>query len=113
MEQYSKAEKKEVGVLVNFVRIYCDAKHGERHEMKEAREMSGRKTILCLECTELVEYAMEKLRRCPLSPKPSCKKCHIHCYGKEQRARIREIMAFSGRRMILRGRLDYLCHYLF
>ena len=114
MEQRDKAEKKELGVLVNFVRIYCGAKHGARLEAKdEAREISGSRTLLCRECADLVEYAMEKLHRCPLTPKPSCKKCRIHCYGKEQRARIREIMAFSGRRMILRGRLDYLCHYLF
>jgi hypothetical protein len=114
MEQRTKAEKKEMGVLVNFVRIFCGAKHGDRLEAKvEVREVSGSRTHLCRECAELLEYAMEKLRRCPLSPKPSCRKCHIHCYGKEQRTRIREIMAFSGRRMILRGRLDYLCHYLF
>jgi hypothetical protein len=114
MEQNSKAEKKELGILVNFVSIYCGAKHGARHEAKEeAREISGGIALLCRECAELLEYAMEKLRRCPLTPKPSCKKCRIHCYGKEQRARIRGIMAFSGQRMILRGRLDYLRHYLF
>jgi hypothetical protein len=113
MEQYTREEKKESGVLVNFVRIYCEAKHGARIEMKDAREMPAGKTVLCRECAELVEYAMEKLRMCPLSPKPSCRKCHIHCYGREQRARIREIMASSGRRMILRGRLDYLRYYLF
>lgn len=113
MEQYTKAEKKELDVLISFVRIFCTAKHGAGIEKKDACEMSGEKTLLCRECADLVEYAIEKLRRCPLAPKPSCKKCRIHCYGKEQRARIREIMAFSGRRMILRGRLDYLRHYLF
>jgi hypothetical protein len=113
MEQNTRAEKKELGVLVNFVRIFCEAKHGAGVEKKDAREMSAGETVLCRECAELVEYAMEKLRMCPLSPKPSCKKCRIHCYGNEQRARIREIMASSGRRMILRGRLDYLRYYLF
>jgi hypothetical protein len=114
MEQRTKAEKKELGVLVNFVRIYCEARHGDQLEAKgETREISGSRTLLCRECADLVEYAMEKLRRCPLTPKPSCKKCHIHCYGREQRTRIREIMAFSGRRMILQGRLHYLRHYLF
>jgi hypothetical protein len=113
MGKCTNAEKQELGVLVNFVRIYCETKHGAGVEKKDAREMSAGKTLLCRECAELLEYAMEKLRRCPLSPKPSCKKCHIHCYGREQRARIRGIMAFSGRRMILRGRLDYLRHYLF
>jgi hypothetical protein len=117
MEQYGKAYKayeKELRLLCIFVRIYCQAKHGARLDANTgAREMAGRGNLLCPQCSGLVEYAKERLRRCPLTPKPSCKNCHIHCYAREQRERIREIMAFSGRRMILRGRLDYLLHYLF
>jgi hypothetical protein len=114
MVQLTKAQKKELGVLSNFVRIYCRAKHGLRFEAKvELRHLSGKKTLLCDECAALVEYAVHKRSSCPLDPKPSCRSCHIHCYGMEYRARIREIMSFSGRRMILRGRLDYLLHYLF
>ncbi len=114
MEQFTKAEKKELKLLINIVWVYCGAKHDTRFEANdEVREISGRKILLCRECAELLVYAMEKLRNCPLEPKPSCKKCHIHCYGKEHRARIREIMSFSGRRMILRGRVDYIRHFLF
>jgi hypothetical protein len=68
---------------------------------------------LCADCRALVEYALLKRRRCPLDPKPSCKHCHIHCYSKEHREQMKHIMAFSGRKMILRGRLDYLWHYFF
>ena len=68
------------------------------------------KTI-CLECAELLEHGMKKRAACPLDPKPTCKSCHVHCYTPEQRQKVREIMAYSGRRMILRGRLDYLWHY--
>jgi hypothetical protein len=56
---------------------------------------------------------MKKRALCPLDPKPACKDCHIHCYTKEYRQQIRTIMAYSGKRMILRGRLDYLWHYYF
>ena len=69
--------------------------------------------LRCSECRGLLEHGLEKRRTCPLEPKPTCKNCRIHCYSREYRAKIREIMAFSGRKMILRGRLDYLWHYFF
>jgi len=114
MEQFTKAQKKELRVLINFVRVYCRAKHKDGLKGKvELNCLYGKGPHLCGECAGLVEYAVVKRRNCPLDPKPSCKNCHIHCYGKDYRARIREVMAFSGRLMVLRGRLDYLWHYLF
>ena len=50
---------------------------------------------------------------CPMSPKPSCKHCPSHCYHPTCRARIREVMKFSGRRLVMTGRLDLLFHVLF
>ncbi len=114
MDQFTAEQKKDLNVLINFVGVYCRSKHGDHPKvMVEAGDSVAGKTLLCPDCAELVGHAMEKRRKCPLVPKPSCKNCHIHCYGKEYRARVREIMAFSGRRMILRGRLDYLWHYFF
>ncbi len=114
MEQFTCAQKKDLKVLVSFVRFFCRAKHSDRPRVAVAAPgvLSG-DTQLCAECAGLVTYALEKRRKCPLDPKPSCKNCHIHCYSKEHRALIREIMAYSGRRMIMRGRLDYLWHYFF
>ena len=105
-------------VLVEFVRIYCHEKHPlePKYEplLPERAASRFRKPVtLCRECADLVHHGIRKRELCPLDPKPSCKKCHIHCYSKEYRAKIREIMAFSGRRQILRGRIDYLWHYLF
>ncbi len=114
MEQFTNTQRKELKVLIDFVRVYCWANH--KKGLKEKVELNGlfgKEPRLCVECAELLDHALIKRRNCPLAPKPSCKNCHIHCYGKEYRARIREVMAFSGRRMILRGRLDYLWHYLF
>lgn len=116
MEQFTDRQKKDLKVLTSFVATFCRAKHGERHDFTLPAELAGmfpRQLLLCHDCASLLTYAFEKRRRCPLDPKPSCKHCHIHCYSKEHRARVREIMAFSGRRMILRGRFDYLWHYFF
>ncbi len=116
MEQFTSAQKKDLKVLISFVRVFCAVKHANQAETTLPPDLSGlfrKGLLLCPDCRTLVEYALEKRRKCPLDPKPSCKQCHIHCYSREYRARIREIMAFSGRRMIMRGRLDYLWHYLF
>jgi hypothetical protein len=48
-----------------------------------------------------------------MDPKPMCKHCPSHCYRPSYRARIREVMKFSGRKMVLSGRLDFLLHLLF
>ena len=98
--------------MIKFVRVYCRAKHDGQVGFA-VEDIDGKETHLCHDCAVLVAYALEKRRKCPLDPKPSCKHCHIHCYSKDYRAKIREIMGFSGRRMIMRGRLDYLWHYFF
>ncbi len=116
MEQFTKAQKKDLRVLVTFTATYCRAKHGERASFPLPEDLSGdfpRGVELCPDCAQFLAYALERRRRCPLDPKPSCKHCHVHCYSKAYRARVREIMAFSGRRMILRGRLDSLWHDFF
>ena len=50
---------------------------------------------------ELVDYADRKLGLCPYGPeKPTCADCPIHCYRSEPRERMREIMRYSGPRML-------------
>jgi len=114
MEQFTDAQIKDLKLLFNFVRIYCGAKHGDQIKTAvQVENITVRQTFLCRECAEVARHALAKRRNCPLEPKPSCKKCPVHCYGKDYRAKIREIMAFSGRRTIMRGRVDYLWKYLF
>jgi hypothetical protein len=113
-----KHQVADLKVLVRFVELYCSSRHrGTARTFEELPpEMAvvfRKPPVLCPECAELVCHGIQKRIKCPLDPKPSCKKCSIHCYSSEYRARVREIMAFSGRRMILRGRLDYLWHYFF
>jgi len=100
-KQTPQKQEKDLRVLEAFIGEYCRGKH------------QSRKGELCSECAALLGYAEMKRKKCPLDPKPDCKHCPIHCYGKVQRAAIREVMGYSGRRLLLRGRFDLLWHYFF
>lgn len=57
---------------------------------------------ICSGCQELLEYAHERLNRCPYGQnKPTCRKCPIHCYKPSMKRRIQEVMRFAGPRMLL------------
>jgi hypothetical protein len=56
---------------------------------------------MCQECSSIEEYALERIKKCPLMPgKPVCSACHIHCYKPSMRKQIKAIMRYSGPRMI-------------
>ena len=118
MNSLTTEQLADLKILARFIELFCRAKH-DRNEssqvpVPEILQSSGKQRMsLCKECAGLLEHGMAKRALCPLNPKPSCKNCRIHCYGPEYRRKIREIMAYSGKRMILRGRLDYLWHYYF
>ncbi len=99
MKQSKKA--KDQAILDKFIKVYCCKKHG------------GDKKALCPDCQELLEYAMERLEKCPYNPKPKCKDCKTHCYKPEYREKMKEIMKFSGIHFVKRGRLDWLIRYFF
>lgn len=114
METLTKYQKKDIRLIGKFVEVYCAGRHGAAGRTLFAlpAELGTRK--LCPECARFMEYAVARRIRCPLeAEKPSCKHCRIHCYAPAQREKVREIMAYSGRKLIMRGRLDYLFHYFF
>ena len=56
----------------------------------------------CAECNGLSAYAMARLDRCVYKDeKPTCKKCPVHCYRSDMRATMRDVMIYSGPRMLL------------
>lgn len=114
METLTKHQKKDIRLIGKFVEVYCAGKHGavERSPYALPADMGERR--VCPECADFMAYAVAKRVKCPLeAEKPTCKHCRIHCYGKAQREKVREIMAYSGRRLMMRGRLDYVWHYFF
>lgn len=91
-----KAEHK---TLVAMTAIYCKDHHGKQ---------SGG---LCDVCAELMSYSQERLSKCPYGEdKPTCAKCPIHCYKKEKREHVREVMRYAGPRMPLRHPWRALIH---
>ncbi|MFC2145281.1 nitrous oxide-stimulated promoter family protein [Actinomycetota bacterium] len=55
----------------------------------------------CDECVELIDYSRLKLDRCTFGQsKPACSKCTVHCYKPLMREKIREVMRYSGPRLI-------------
>jgi len=79
----------------------------------DMKAIAGQHLCLCPQCTKLLHHAFVKRTACPRDPKPQCKDCPTHCYAKVYREQIREVMRFSGMRLLLRGRIDYLFHLFF
>ena len=79
-------EKRTVALMI---RLYCRKKHGTKKN-------------LCPEFEALSQYAMQRSDKCPfMETKTFCSNCRVHCYKPEMREKIREVMRFSGPRMIL------------
>jgi Nitrous oxide-stimulated promoter len=116
MDNLTTRQQKDMKILISFVSLFCRSRHSGvlTAPLDPAlTRIAGKEQLLCPECRELVGYAAKRLRFCPLEPKPSCKRCHVHCYRPDYRVKVREVMAWSGKRLILRGRLDLLLHYFF
>lgn len=68
---------------------------------------------LCGDCEGLFDYASYRLFKCPYGEeKPTCKKCPIHCYSKDRREEMHEVMRFAGPRMLLRHPVLAVRHLL-
>jgi len=82
-----------------MIELYCSSKHGGGS--------------LCGECAGLLSYAMVRLDNCHFGEgKPTCANCAVHCYSGGNRERVREVMRFSGPRMIYRHPLLAISHLL-
>ncbi len=92
--------EREIRTVGLMIELYCQAHH----------KPAGR---LCPECEELYRYAMERLSHCPFAPeKPVCAKCPVHCYREDMRDRIREVMRYSGPRMLWHYPILSIRHFL-
>lgn len=109
---------KDLKLLTRFVELYCRDHHRDLplrvFQLKgyDIARLSGSSPALCVSCAKLLAHAFVKRTACTLDPKPTCKKCPRHCYAPAYRARMRAVMKHSGRKYVLRGRLDYLIHLL-
>ncbi len=106
-------------VLAKFVTYYCQHQHQAAARSPvhlkpdEIDAMLGGPVDLCPDCHKLLLHACVKRSHCPMDPKPACKHCPSHCYHPTYQQKMRAVMKFSGQRMVLSGRIDYLLHLLF
>ncbi len=86
MDVQSKCQREKETVSL-MIAIYCRKKHGKKS--------------LCPDCAALNEYARQRSDKCPfMETKTFCSNCKVHCYKPDMREKIREVMRFSGPRMI-------------
>ena len=109
---------RDLRTLARFITFYCAHVHPSAPRVPvhlrtiDIEHICRRPVKVCRECGKLLAHAFVKRVQCPLDPKPACTKCPQQCYASSYRAQIQEVMRFSGPRLLLRGRLDYLLHLL-
>lgn len=84
-----KAWEREKKLIPVMIKKYCRGKH------------KARGGALCEECRALTEYALFRLEKCPFKAnKKFCSFCKVHCYRPDMREKIKEVMKYSGPRMV-------------
>jgi len=82
---------REKKTITHMIDLYCRAHH---------KNSQG---VLCSMCQQFKEYAFLRLDKCPFQDKKStCGKCTIQCYKPDMKHQAREIMSYSGPRLLLR-----------
>lgn len=88
----------QIETVSKMIYLYCRLKHGNTSK-------------LCNECNQLLEYAGKRLRNCPYAAnKPECKDCETHCYNNKMREKIKEVMRYTGPRMLFYSPVDFAKH---
>lgn len=110
---------RDLRTLAWFIRIYCENKHPDAPRAPmglkdfDLKKIGAGDLSICGSCSKLLAHAFVKRAHCPFHPKPACKHCQSHCYQPSYRSQIREVMRFSGRKLVLSGRLDLIFKLLF
>lgn len=98
MDVQSKREREKETVSL-MIKIYCRKKHGGKD--------------FCPDCAVLDAYAGLRSDKCPfMETKTFCSDCRVHCYNTDMREKIREVMRFSGPRMIFHHPVMALRHVI-
>lgn len=85
----NQKREQELATIRFMISLYCKKQHHQ-------------KDGLCDECEDLYAYAKKRIELCPfMETKSFCSACKVHCYQKEKRDAIRNIMRFSGPRMLM------------
>ena len=89
MKDIETKREKEKRIVGEMIALYCRGNHGSP------------KGSLCPDCRTLLSYARKRSDKCPfMENKTFCSNCRVHCYKPDMREKIRQVMLWSGPRMI-------------
>ena len=99
MNKREKMIRKEQKIVNVMICMFCKKNHGAGNGE------------LCNSCRSLRSYSYNRLKNCPLLPdKPPCENCPVHCYDKEMQKKVKEVIRYSGPRMLFRHPYFALLH---
>ena len=105
----AKRRDREEKTISQMVALYCAG----NHEAASRTETVVCGEAVCPQCAQLDEYATLRTRRCrKMHVKTSCDACENHCYKPEMRERIRQVMRYSGPRMMTKHPIAAIRHLL-
>lgn len=82
-----RKRERECKVVEEMISFYC-----KRHPKGSIQEIDGE---------ELLGYARMRIEKCPfMETKTFCSNCRVHCYDVLHREQIRQVMRYSGPRML-------------
>lgn len=100
MNTVESKREKEKRIVGEMIKLYCKKNHSPEDE-------------LCQDCKALKEYAEQRSDKCPfMETKTFCSNCTVHCYKSEMREKIRQVMRFSGPRMIFHHPIMAISHVI-
>jgi hypothetical protein len=108
----SKRLEREARTLQALMACYCDGVHHRPLKTEGSiGEFRPQPRELCDECGQLLTHALERLARCHFqADKPTCARCPIHCYGRQQRTQMQSVMRYAGPRLMWRHPILALRH---
>lgn len=90
---------KEKQTIAAMAKIYCRQEHHQDD--------------LCEDCRGLLKYAHQRIDQCVFGlDKPACKDCPVHCYSPKMRGKIKDVMRFSGPKMIYKHPVMAIRHII-
>ena len=104
---YKKREN-EKRVMFYMINLYC--KHHHKDYQKICCKTFGSKP-LCKECEEIYNYSIERTDNCKfIKTKTFCSACQKQCYKRNIKNKVKQIMSFSGKIMLIYHPIIALSH---
>jgi len=95
-----KRIEREKRTIEKMIHLYCRAHHHHEND-------------LCDECSTLLKYALVRVDKCVFGKnKPVCADCKVHCYKKDMREKVRQVMRYAGPRMLIHYPLLAVMHII-